>query len=283
MTHGARHVRWAFLLSGVGLGIMLAITAVFAFWTPSEAVIDPTVRYRVLRGVFTLEAIPGAAVPTAADQMRHQELWQYVQAIAPDEIEDQIAYFEIGTDGFNAELAHVVQSSIGKEYWVLLMDEEDAAGPKGRFENVTVSETIVHELAHILFAGSDQIDLADELYRATSQGAWEQAYLEIEEGCEARYMTTEGCSKESSYINAFYQEFWADLNDLPTYEDWESDDYVSWYATTNVDEEIAESFMVFVLEDRPKAAYDIREQKVEVFWEYPKLVEMRDEMRTGLQ
>jgi hypothetical protein len=278
MNRSALHVKRAFFLSGIGLGIALAVTAFFAFWQTSEAFIDPSVRYRVLRGVFVLDTIPGDEAPTAADQIRHQELWQYVQKIAPRQIEDSIAYFEIGTDGYSAELAHVVQSGIGKEYWTLLLDEEDAAGPKGRFESVTVNETIVHELAHILFATEDQIDLDETLYRSATVEEWDERYLELARGCEGNYMTTEGCSKDDSYINAFYQAFWADLDVYPSY-----DDYVTWYAVTSVDEDIAESFMVFVLEDRPKASVQIRHKKVDFFWEYPEFVEMREEMRDGLQ
>lgn len=283
MSRAAHHVKRAFFLSGIGLGIALAITSFFSFWQSSEAFIDASVRYRVLRGVFVLDAIPGSDMPTAADQLRHQELWHYVQGIAPDEIENHIAYFEIGTDGFSAELAHVVQSGIGKEYWTLLLDEEDVAGPKGRFESATVNETIVHELAHILFAAEEQIDLDERLYRSETHEAWDDRYFELSLNCNGTYMTTEGCSKEGSYINAFYQKFWVGLDELPSYDNWEWDEYVSWYAVTSVDEDIAESFMTFVLEDRPNNTFDIRDQKVDFFWDYPELVEMREEMRAGLQ
>jgi hypothetical protein len=283
MNRSATHVKRAFLVSGIGLGILLAVTSFFLFWQTSEATIDPSVRYRVLRGVFALDSIPGGETPAAIDQIRHQELWNYVQDLAPAIIEDQIAYFEIGTDGYSAELAHVVQSGIGKEYWILLMDEEDAAGPKGGFQSVTVDETIVHELSHILFGSEAQIQLDETLYRSETYEQWDDQYLALLNDCEGSYMTTEGCSKKDSYINQFYLAFWAELDVYPSYDDYDYLDYVTWYAVTSVDEDIAETFMTFVLEDRPKADFDIRDQKVEFMWSYPELVEIRDEMRAGLR
>lgn len=46
----------------------------------------------------------------------------------------------------------------------------------------------------------------------------------------------------------------------------------------NVVEDIAESFMTFVLEDRPRGD-SVAAQKLEFFWQQPGFVPMRDRIR----
>ena len=105
----------------------------------------------------------------------------------------------------------------------------------------------------------------------------------------------EGCSRDNSYLNQFVNEFWPD--DL--YNEWdeiqyeEDDDtyydmldafyvkyqnqFVTDYAATNPEEDIAESWTYFVLQPKPDGN-TIAEQKVLFFYDFPELVELRNEI-----
>lgn len=53
--------------------------------------------------------------------------------------------------------------------------------------------------------------------------------------------------------------------------------FVREYAATNLREDIAESFMYFVLEPRPRDG-SIVSQKIKFFYDFPELVDMRKQM-----
>ena len=81
-------------------------------------------------------------------------------------------------------------------------------------------------------------------------------------------MVVDGCAKIDSYINLFYQKFWIDIisawddiqyieGDEEFYEQSDlfyikfQDRFVSMYSSTNVEEDIAESWTAFILTDKP--------------------------------
>jgi hypothetical protein len=119
------------------------------------------------------------------------------------------------------------------------------------------------------------------------------------EECFPRYMSVDGCAKTNSYINQFYQRFWTDIiSEWDEIQYIESDDkyyeqmtlfyevyedrFVSEYASTNVDEDIAESWTAFVLLEKPRDTTFISNQKILFFYEYPELIEMRNHIRNNL-
>ena len=53
------------------------------------------------------------------------------------------------------------------------------------------------------------------------------------------------------------------------------------YAATNPSEDFAESFMVFVLKEKPIKS-TITDQKILFFYDFPELVEIRDFIRSNL-
>lgn len=102
----------------------------------------------------------------------------------------------------------------------------------------------------------------------------------------------EGCAKEGSYINALYQNYWKDIHDefLDTgddeskkqafYEKYQ-DRFVTQYASTNPGEDIAECFTHFVIFDKPTGD-TYANKKVQLFYNYPELVELRNYIRKSL-
>ena len=59
------------------------------------------------------------------------------------------------------------------------------------------------------------------------------------------------------------------------------DQFVSMYSSTNIDEDIAESWTEFVLTEKPSGE-TISEQKILFFYGFPELVELREHIRENL-
>ena len=53
------------------------------------------------------------------------------------------------------------------------------------------------------------------------------------------------------------------------------------YAASNPDEDFAESFVAFVLKEKPTKSTTV-DQKIRFFYDFPELVEMRDFIRSNL-
>ena len=97
-----------------------------------------------------------------------------------------------------------------------------------------------------------------------------------------------------SYLYQFYVLFWEDIHaewqDINLIEDEDAyydalddfyyayeDRFLTDYAATNPEEDIAESFSFFVLSPRP-AGDSIADQKILFFYGFPELVRLRDEI-----
>ena len=212
------------------------------------------------------------AESTAEDKKHFRLLWDYVLKLMPDSATDYVDTFEVGSDGKDGTLAYVYPTNETGKKFVLNLDYKDMVSESGVFNKVDLDETIVHEFGHIITLNHTQLT-------GVSNGTYE---------------TQEGILTENSYMNKFYAEFWKgktekyllsnedgyrqyDVEKLYTdHEAW----FVSDYAATNVEEDIAESFRVFVLEDKA-SGNGIKDQKVNFFYQFPELVTMRDEIRDG--
>lgn len=58
-------------------------------------------------------------------------------------------------------------------------------------------------------------------------------------------------------------------------------EFVSDYAATNIEEDIAESFRIFVCGEKP-TTLSVADKKVLFFYDYPELVKIRNEYRNNL-
>jgi hypothetical protein len=125
----------------------------------------------------------------------------------------------------------------------------------------------------------------------------QQIYNQEAAACSTYFMF-EGCSQPDSYINQFFQRFWPGI-----YAEWQSintetdqdtldqkldsfyqeyaDQFVSGYAATSPEEDIAESFMYFIFRPKPSGA-GIAEEKYLFFYDYPEMVSLRDRMLAHL-
>lgn len=176
---------------------------------------------------------------------------------------DVVAEFIVGDAPKSDTLAYVITLDDPDE-WALAANLATSEDPE------LLIATLIHEYAHILTLRTDEMD--------PFTGSCPTVDLD------------EGCAAEDSIIAAFEEQFWEPYGiDAP--EPWNVDadvawefyldheeDFVSDYAATNVAEDLAESFMTYVIEDEATGD-SLAAQKLRFFDDYPEYVELREHIR----
>lgn len=186
----------------------------------------------------------------------HQAIWDVFITLFPSDLLDGVfVSYEIfsGDDGTVAYVYNIDESLVE---WVMGYNIDEAENYP---EEIVL--TLVHEYGHVLSLQASQMTGDSEASCAT-------------------YYTGEGCVSPDSYLAAFYNRFWpGTLTDAEGAG--RQSDYVSEYAMTNIAEDFAETFMTFVLNDRPTGNTGA-DQKVKFFYNYPELVSLRDHIRANM-
>ena len=225
------------------------------------------------------------------DLARQLQAWEVFTGLIPPADREMVSQFNIFTDGFENTLAAVDQKKEDPTQWVIEFDIEDLA------DMDALLFTVVHEYAHLLTLNDTQVTPDQQI---VDDPLNYELQLEKAAACP-NYFTGIGCSHADSYIHAFYNRFWLDvapewepINALYFDSDRELEYYnllhefykahpgqfVDDYSVTHPTEDIAESFTYFVFAPRP-TGYSIKEQKIAFFYEYPELVELREDILNG--
>ena len=91
---------------------------------------------------------------------------------------------------------------------------------------------------------------------------------------------TEFLAAQDAYLRAFYERFWngQDVRSgLERYKE-KPQEFVDSYAATDIREDFAETFSLFVLGDRPEGD-TAAEEKIRFFYDYSELTDRRDFIR----
>jgi len=250
------------------------------------------VTYKVLGNQISdpayYEDVSTDLTPYQEDQASHQEIWNYFITLIPSDERSSLTEYSIVTDGDGNVLASVAQTLYDPALWGLEVDIRDSD------DKLNLTYTLIHEYAHLLTLGPDQVTPSQAVFNNPDD---DDIYYDEVDAC-ANYFPGEGCSRADSYINAYFNQFWADI-----YEEWQDinlieddndyydalddfyynyeDRFVTDYAATNPEEDIAEAFSFFVLSPRPKGD-TIAEEKILFFYDYPELVQLRDEITRGI-
>lgn len=223
------------------------------------------------------------------DTKAQRQLWDYFAAIIPPEQRNFLTHYLVFTDGEDNVLASVAQSQDSAEEWDLSVDIVDTNDPKD------LTFTLVHEFGHLLTLNPNQVPPSKAIFNDPEN---ESAYNKAKKACK-NYFPGEGCAEENSYINQFFNQFW----DNRLYEEWlkvdgtedpdafdtklerfykkYKDRFVSDYAPTSPEEDIAESWSFFVLKPKP-GGKTIANKKVLFFYEFPELVRLREQIAHNL-
>ena len=234
------------------------------------------------------ETVPANFKDEQEDKVTQKEIWDYFTALIPAEEREFVVEYSIITDGHDNLLSAVTQTYNDPSLWALEVDIADS----NDYYNLTF--TLIHEFGHLLTLNANQVPPSTDVFNNPDDNMLYRQEVSL---CP-NYFPGEGCSTPDSYINAFHQRFWTNLFDewsvidqiedeVIYYEQLEQfysqyqEQFVSEYATTSPAEDIAESWSHFVLAPRPQGA-TIAEQKILFFYEYPELVELREEILNRL-
>jgi hypothetical protein len=215
------------------------------------------------------------------DSAAHEFVWEYFTAMIPVEERSFVTEYSITTDGTDNTLAAVTQTYNDPSEWALEVDILDIN------DTYNLTFTLIHEFGHLLTLNAEQVPPSERVFNNPD----DENILQSEAAACPEYFPGEGCSTASSYINAFYDRFWTDI-----YDEWDEinyaeddtyyemlddfyykyeDQFITDYAATTPEEDIAESWAFFVLAPKPNGS-TIADKKVLFFYEYPELVQLRE-------
>ncbi len=204
------------------------------------------------------------------DIVKHNEIWALLKTVIVPDYRKYLTEMVIFNGESQSSDAYVVKISDDLKTWRMNVAinyayEDGVFNPRGY-----THRTLVHEFGHIVALNDTQLDgLARKL------------------GCKT-YFAEDGCSREGSYINAFYDTFWAELEkewrkgNNPDFYKNNSDRFVTEYAATSPLEDFAEVFADFVVKDIPSTQTAIKDKKIHFMKSYPKLVAVRDAIRAKM-
>jgi len=285
----------ALVCPAVSERILEAATAFYDDGSGYDSGDEPETIYLVTYSVFgdqiedpIYESVSDNLIDLQKDKVSQQEIWDYFITLIPLSQRASLAEYSIVTDGEGNALAAVTQTSYDPSLWSLEVDISDSN------DKLNLTYTLIHEYAHLLTLGPEQVTPSVAIFDNPDD---DDIYYDEVNACPD-YFPGEGCSRPDSYVNAFFNEFWADI-----YEEWqdinliEDDDayfealddfyyknedrFVTDYAATNPEEDMAEAFTFFVLSP-PPAGDNIAEEKILFFYDYPELVQLRDEITNGI-
>ena len=202
------------------------------------------------------------------DVAKHQELWTLTKNVVPSNYRTKMNQFMIFNGAANGTAGYVFQTKNDLSLWQMGLAINFAD------DQQELTYTTIHEFGHILTLNNDQVD------------------ANISTSSCSNFHTGEGCSKAASYINKVYQLYWADIWDefqrardnetahQAFYEKYQ-DRFVTNYAATNPGEDIAEIFAVFVTRSNQPTGNTIADKKVQLMYDYPELVELRNYIRSN--
>lgn len=251
---------------------------------------DQEVRYLVLYDTQKEELgkrenllLPDEVEDGLDSRAAHEAIWQTFTSLIPEEDRAFVTEFAILSDGSNNVLAGVSPTYDNPREWTLKVDVVDAGNPYSLYYS------LLHEYGHLLTLNASQVPPEEQVfYHPDDKAIYENAVNRC-----PRYFTGEGCSNSGSYINEFFSRYWSSF-----YSEWQktqgdqqdpshdfysghADQFLTSYAATSPEEDIAESWAFFVLSPKPEPI-SVANQKILFFYEYPELVALRQEILNRL-
>jgi hypothetical protein len=239
----------------------------------------------------TFETVPSDLKDEQKDTALQNSAWEVFTTLIPAQDREMVVQYNVFTDGYSNTLAAVDQNHADPAKWILEVDLADLE------DKDAFLFTLIHEYAHLLTLNSSQAIPDPELLE-------DPMNLSLQKQKAAacpNYFTGNSCSYADSYMQAFYSRFWLDIHEdwgkidalqygtedyMPYYEGLyafyksHQDQFLDDYSTTHPAEDIAESFTYFVFSPKP-TGNSIKEQKIAFFYEYPELIQLRENILNG--
>jgi len=175
-------------------------------------------------------------------------------------------------------LGFVKKINVKNPAWAFVINANaiDLGNKKWVRDSVVV---LTHEYAHILTLNSKQVNS-----KKTNESVCKKD--------KTYYVPGFGCALKRSYLTYYVSDFWpTDLQaqartakakkSTTAFYEKNTDIFVTKYAASSVEEDIAESFADFILRAKPTGS-SIKEKKILFFYDYPELVKVRTQMRSAI-
>lgn len=216
--------------------------------------------------------------------------WKVFYNIFPKRITQRyIKKIELISDGIDEKTGALGALSLDNTQWQLVIDTLDVNFKSKNKERVYQSVyTLIHEFGHLITLNNKQIKPVLKKKK--------ESFGLVEDDSEEKYVTIEGQALKNSYVNLFVRRFWSGgllkewdfiqkkycfveqqscLDKLyGLYKD-NYTDFVTDYAAESPEEDIAESWTYFVLEDKVENPETVAQQKINFFYQFPELVRYR--------
>lgn len=218
--------------------------------------------------------VSGTALEFQNDTAKHQEVWELVKKIIPDNYLSKISDFILFAGEASGTAGYVFETANDLSTWRMGI-AIDFAYEGGFNANGELAYTIIHEFGHILTLDNTQVDSSI-----------------AEDNCQ-NFFTGEGCANTDSYINKLQRRFWGDIwnefmvaredfDQLDQFYNKYQDRFVTAYAATNPGEDIAEVFATFVTRNDGPNGNSIAEQKIKLMYDHAELVSLRNFIRGNM-
>lgn len=132
-------------------------------------------------------------------------------------------------------------------------------------------KVIIHELAHVLSLNNIQIGTKSTVNK---ENVNKDLFDKEEKNCLPNYYNLEGCFSENSYLSSFYKTFWNGESLSKS-----SDGFVSDVAKINVEEDLAESFSLWILGYGDYKPGKIQLEKINFFEKFSELKEIKSTIK----
>jgi hypothetical protein len=215
--------------------------------------------------------VSGSSLALQKDTKKHQEIWSMTKQVIPSKERVRFGELMFIESKESGAAGYVTQTEDDLLKWQLGI-AIDMAYEGGFNKDGELAYTLIHEFGHVLSLNETQID-----------------FIKPKEECTT-YHIDEGCTKEDSYLYCFYKTFWTDIieefNQVGDSEDKAYEFYTKYenrfvteYASTNPVEDFAECFAFFVTKTERPTGESITDKKIALFYDYPKLIEIRNYIR----
>jgi hypothetical protein len=245
---------------------------------------------------------------------KNKEIWELFINIIPLEIRKYIKEYHVLADGKNDDMAFVERLEEKPKDWAIKVDIVNAY-KDNKLKVSQLCERYIHTTGHLLTLNTIEVDFDDSLYSYRNDDSYFDRSEDSKDECFPNYPPEDACAKTNSYLNLFFEQFWADFHEdhQDMVDEFRENAYdknpdlneegvlsaekkatdlffiekratfVTPHSAKNPEEDIAESWKYFVLLDKPDApAKDISEEKILFFYEFPELVEYRQQIRDSI-
>ena len=212
------------------------------------------------------------------EDVNYEKIWRIFSSIIPFIFREDLYHFIIIDNPNSGEMWYIGQNNINNKKWDIVINISEFRVNDNSNKEAQIY-MLLHEFSRLLTLNKNQVSYTPIWLDNMDIKKW------FMDNCENIFVT-EGCSYKNSYINEFVSKFWND-NDLESVKNnssiYNEDKFVTLYASKDPAEDIAESFVHFILLDYKPTSKLPKYEKVKFFYNYDNLLELRKYIRKNLE